>query len=282
MESRLREPADLRSCPIPAFEARPDEAQADERLLSLVRQRASTVEHDTVAEGDIVRVRLDGLSPRFRQTVSIVIGRGLFDEGLETALIGAPVGESSVIRHPDGTVTADVRQALGRVVPVPTDELVAELTAGESAGVADFRRKRLAEQREEQLRAYLDNATFEVMAELVARSRFDIRATDRDAYVAYELDRCRRIAADMGEVFDDLTADELLARVAVPSITAFTERARENSDSAIGRALLGAHYEGVDPGPLTVGELLDHGAATWQHVRAHIERAQTTAEGEEA
>ncbi|WP_448720595.1 hypothetical protein [Microbacterium natoriense] len=272
MESRLISTVALSDCPVPPFTPPAVAAAVDDELTALRRRRARTVDHDVVADGDAIRVRLDGPTAFLtRENLPVVVGPGHFDDALERLLIGTPVGVSVTLAHPRGEVHATVLSAQGRELPPPSDGLISELTGEADLTLAGWRSRVSQRVRAARLDEHIDHATAEVLDAASELSVTVIADSDADAFVEAELERCRRLSAEEGLVFDEMTAAELEDRVAVDSIAGFIARAREDARSRITTALLGAHYSSrtVESTPAdALDELLE---TAWMHARAHVE-----------
>jgi len=80
------------------------------------------------APGDTLTLRTISELPKFnKERVTVSIGRGLYDKGLETALVGKKVGEGCTVTVKDKSVTATVLELKRKTAPAPTDEMVEAL-----------------------------------------------------------------------------------------------------------------------------------------------------------
>lgn len=273
MESRLISVTPFAECPIAPFEAQQIADVIDSQLASLLRRRAQLVEHDAVAPGDVVRLRLDGPTAHLtRDEVQLVVGQGHFDRDLESLLPGQAVGARVELEHPAGAVQVEVLRAQGREVPAAADDLVRELTEGADATVAAFRQRIAETERARQLDEHISRATSALLDDVIDTSELAIADADREAIVAAEVERCRQLSAAEGLDFETMTAEQLRERVAVDSIDAFLHRARAHSDRRISQALLGAHCSGRPAERILVDDVDEMLDAAWNCARAHVER----------
>lgn len=75
--------------------------------------------------GDTLTLRTASELPRFnRERVTVTIGRGLYDKGLEEALAGKRAGESVRVTVREKPVTAEILEIKRKSAPEPTDEMV--------------------------------------------------------------------------------------------------------------------------------------------------------------
>ncbi len=80
--------------------------------------------------GDTLTLKTVSQLPKFnKEKVSVSIGRGLYDKGLEEALVGKQVGDSVSVLVKEQKVTATVLEMKRKVAPAPTDEMVQALQA---------------------------------------------------------------------------------------------------------------------------------------------------------
>lgn len=80
--------------------------------------------------GDTLTLKTESELPKFnKERVSVSIGRGLYDKGLEEALTGRQVGDCVSVLVKEKEVTATVLEIKRKTAPEPTDEMVRELQA---------------------------------------------------------------------------------------------------------------------------------------------------------
>lgn len=80
--------------------------------------------------GDTLTLKTVSALPKFnKEKVSVSIGRGMYDKGLEEALVGKQVGDSICVLVKEQNVTATVLEMKRKAAPVPTDEMVQALQA---------------------------------------------------------------------------------------------------------------------------------------------------------
>lgn len=78
--------------------------------------------------GDTLTLHTVSELPKFnRERVTVSIGRGLYDKGLEDALVGKKVGDSCEVTVKDRPVSATVLEIRRKTTPEPTDEMVEAL-----------------------------------------------------------------------------------------------------------------------------------------------------------
>lgn len=90
---------------------------------------------DAPAErGDTLTLRTVSELPKFnKERVTVTIGRGLYDKGLEEALTGKKAGESVRVTVKEKPVAAEILEIKRKSAPEPTDEMV------EAMGEKDYK-----------------------------------------------------------------------------------------------------------------------------------------------
>lgn len=114
---------------------------------SIVREQlvlAALPEQETAKEGDTAVLKTVSELPKFnKDRVTVTLGRGLYDKGLESALIGHKAGDSAELTVQDRPVRATILELKRKQAPDPTDEMVMELRVKDQKGnlictVADY------------------------------------------------------------------------------------------------------------------------------------------------
>lgn len=137
-----------------------------EKEVTKYRSRYGTMEQaKTVAEGDIVSLRLQGSSPRFnKDTVQVRVGKGLLSHELEEKLIGLSLGQSTELTADGESVQVTVRD-IRRCIPAPLEDAVVVSWGLEGIASAEalrqrivnFARNQYAEDMSESLAIFLSN-----------------------------------------------------------------------------------------------------------------------------
>ena len=82
-------------------------------------------EDEPAMQGDTLTLHTVSELPKFnKERVTVSIGRGLYDKGLEAALVGKKSGESCTVTVKDKPVTATILEIKRKTAPEPTDEMV--------------------------------------------------------------------------------------------------------------------------------------------------------------
>lgn len=229
------------------WQAKPDWKAAEDNLyqIALRYKRYETVY--TVASGDIATVRMEAEAKKFNRTAKLQVGGNLFDKQLEAELIGKAVGASGVCQHPAGPVRYTVVDAQRLIVPEVTDEM-AQSAGIEGAETAEALRQHYVT---ESLKKELYNEVYDFLPAYLEKWQFAIEEADLYEMDEHEMERCRGISRSMGEVFDDMTEQQLLGAVGCPSIPAFREMIHGYHYKTLQAMLAEAWFAGRDPAELT-------------------------------
>ena len=115
----------------------------EEELLELARKSivreqlvlAPLPEGTAAEEGDTAVLKTESELPKFNKpSVTVTLGRGLYNRGLEVALIGLKVGEEASVIISDKPVKATVFALKRKQVPEPTNEMVRALAQKDLKG----------------------------------------------------------------------------------------------------------------------------------------------------
>lgn len=115
--------------------------EALEKELIKYRSRYGTMEQaETVAEGDIASLRLQGCSPRFnKDTVQVRVGKGLLSRELEDKLIGLSLEQTVALTADGEEVQVTVLDIRRRILAPLEDAVVASWGLEEVASVEALR-----------------------------------------------------------------------------------------------------------------------------------------------
>lgn len=172
----------------------PDEAQLEKDLQRQLRRYGKTVSVTCVEPGDTAVLRCRSDKPRFhRDSVTLVVGRGLLDKELESQLPGMTVGQRRSLSSSEGPVEVELLSATRSQLPDRTDEAIAALGIEGIRTMNDLRRRCL----QKQVEGFLiedenpDMASAWVWQQVAKNSRFrrdpeEVAWMDRRAEKKYE------------------------------------------------------------------------------------------------
>ncbi len=236
-----------------AITALPTEAEMREMARkAIVKEQLilSAVPEGTCAmEGDTLTISTVSELPKFNKPrVTVSIGRGLYDKTLEEALIGKTVGESCEVLIKELPVKATVLEIKCKVVPEPTDEMVAAMQAKDFQDkliitVADYEAFII----EEKTMSTLSNIEYYVMEPIL--ETYTVAAYDeKDIRILGELeaDMFRRMFKEReGIDLDALSKDEMQEKLNVDSLEDFVKMRYEWYKMKIQQCLVYSNILGV-------------------------------------
>lgn len=189
--------------------------------IALVSQPAGTC----AERGDTLTLKTVSSLPKFNKPkVTVSIGRGLYDKGLEAAMVGKKVGDTCTVTEKEQNVEVTVLEIKRKMVPAPTDEMVVALQA------KDFENKIITTaddyiafvMKEKEL-STLANINYYVMEEIL--KAYPIEAYDEDdirILGELEHDAFRKIFLEReGVDLDALSPEQLQEKMNVRSFAEF-------------------------------------------------------------
>lgn len=109
------------------------EEMRENAVKAIVKEHIALVSQPegTCAEtGDTLTLKTVSTLPKFNKSkVTVSIGRGLYDKGLEAAMVGKKAGDTCTVTVKEQNVEVTVLGIKRKVVPAPTDEMVVQLQA---------------------------------------------------------------------------------------------------------------------------------------------------------
>lgn len=142
LKSRALEIYDYRQVDISQFLTGfvPDEGQLKKDMTRWLRRYGRTVSPEQVAFGDTVTLRCQSSLPRYnRESVSVPVGKGLFNRELESQLVGMATGERRILTVGDLEVETEVLSISRVLLPERTDESIAALGVEGIRSIYDLR-----------------------------------------------------------------------------------------------------------------------------------------------
>ena len=197
-----------------------DEAGVQQKIYSIELAYRSYVAEDVIEKEDIVKICLNSELPKYNRTVNVRVGDGLFDKELEDFLLGKKAGQSFCYIKNDVSVSCRIIKVERLVVPALTDRMASEQKI-EGITTASGLYKYFSEQ---SLQKSLSFEAKDFLLGYIKKCSFDIKQCDIDELCRRELERCRKVSADMSMVFDEMTPDQLTGAVGCRSIPEFHEK----------------------------------------------------------
>lgn len=235
------------------WNARPDMQAVKDNLYQIALKHKRYEQVDTVCAGDIISVCLKSSHKKFNRTAKLQVGGNLFDAQLESALIGKCVGQCGTMEHPLGQIDYEIRDAQRLVVPALTDEMACNVGVEGVQSVAQLREHYL----DESLKKAIYDEVYYFVPQHMEQWQFAIEEADLHDMDEHEMERCRAISRSMGEVFDEMTEQQLLGAVGCPSIPAFREMIHDYHRQTIKVVLAEAWLTGRNMETVTPGDVND-------------------------
>lgn len=125
----------------------PDEAQLEKDMQRQLRRYGKVVSVDCVENGDTAVLRCHSELPRFdRESVTLIVGKGLLDQTLERGILGMAPGQSRSLQVGGAAVEVELLSATRTQLPQRTDEAIAALGIDGVKTVHDLRLRCLQKQ----------------------------------------------------------------------------------------------------------------------------------------
>lgn len=215
------------------------EKQVEQFRLGYREYRAQ----QTIESGDIADIELTSKNPFFNRRIKINVGKGLFDKELEQALLGKRLDETAAVTHSSaGEILVCVKDIQRLWVPPLSDGLVARAGLEGIHSAEEYMQKL----RRENLKKNARETAYESMRAIIAESRFELDGGEVSFLIESEMERCRRIAKEQGEVFDDFDSKKLLGAVGQPTIDDFRRMLDEMLREQLSSSLLYLYWQGKD------------------------------------
>lgn len=214
IKSRATEIYDYRKVDISQFLTGfvPDERQLNKDMNRWLRRYGKNVSVEQVEVGDTAVLRCHSSLPRFEKpSITVPVGKGLFDKELETQLAGMTVGETRTLFKADTPVEVTILSASRVQLPALTDETIATLGVEEIQSVKELRTLCLSKQVE----GFLledenpDMASAYVWQEVAKNSRFERDEEECRLVDILAENRLKEVQAQYGQM--DLEEQEELS-----------------------------------------------------------------------
>lgn len=142
LKSRVQSIYDYRQVDISQFLTgfEPDDRQLEKDMTRWLRRFGKPVQPEHLEVGDTAVLRCQSSLPRFaKESVTVPVGKGLFDKELEKQLVGMAVGETRTFFTGDTQVEVTLLSASRVQLPALTDKAIGALGVEEVQSVAQLR-----------------------------------------------------------------------------------------------------------------------------------------------
>lgn len=203
---------------------------------------------------DIVALSMRGPTKKFNRRAKVRVGIGLFDKEFEAELMEKEKGNGYRFKHTAGEISYDIEDIQRLVVPLVDDEMA---RAEGIDGVTNERELR-EYFRVRAMKAQYESESYAFIENFVGLCEYELSEKDIEELVERELNRCRSVSEKMGNVFDELTEEQLLGAVGCRSISEFKEMLRSYYKKILCAAMYAAKTEGEEEENLSAEKLFDY------------------------
>lgn len=192
MKSTVTDMYDYKSWKIPAELTlwRIADEEINQQLERLSHDHAYETDADTVELLDSVACRGESESPRWNRPVLLIYpGRRLCAEELETALVGAKVGESRTVTTPDGDVKLTVTRIVRRRNMPVGDNLVKAVGIEGADTVKDYFRWYREQNEPERRSNAAMRIAYQLIKQITEKSEFNFDEDEKRAWLNDRVDR---------------------------------------------------------------------------------------------
>jgi FKBP-type peptidyl-prolyl cis-trans isomerase (trigger factor) len=180
--SKVLQAVDYRSIDLSAVTEgfAPDHEALEKELRLLQKQHANKFHPETAAQGDYAVLRCQSELPRFqRDSVTVIVGRGLYSAVLENALIGMSPQQATCVTIDGVPVNVTLLEVTRTVLPELTDENVSQWQLPEVTSVAELRQWLLAKQKAEFRNEQRERLGIYLTSQAAQQSRFQLDEEER-------------------------------------------------------------------------------------------------------
>jgi|GEM_PF-1091667 len=212
------------------------------QLSNIAKKNAATIEpDDCVKPEDMILLEMESTLEKYnKKNVPISVGMGLFNKKFEEQLVGAKKGEVITINVDEHAVKAKVLSIKRRIIPPLTDELIVKENMEGINSVAELKDYLYNEKVSQLINERSYSLNYEVLQQVAAQSEYQVAEEDVKLLCGEELNRCRAISRTVDNmVFDEMTADEFVARVACNSLEQFKKKIKKGYEAELKMALVG-------------------------------------------
>lgn len=281
MKSKINTLADYKETPFERnITIRCPEEHIKKELHHLSRGFKKTEPVTVIEKGDVTVLALVSQVEKFNKpAVFVTVGGGLFDAGLEAALIGHTVGETFDAKAGDADVTITVKQATRTVFPEPTDEMAAAYAEShdEYAGITtveEYRRRVVDDYIREQRGNTIYGAMDEVLGYVLTHSDWEFDESELTECVNEEKEFVKmQLKEEQGcdRDPDSLTDEEVKQFFGIPSREEMETMLRNGAEQRIATVLWCAAVDGKDAASYTIAELEE--AMSWEFLETFVKES---------
>jgi len=148
---------------------------------------------------------------------------GLFNKNLEDKLVGMKKDEMNEISIDGSSVKVKVVNIKRKIVPDVTDEMIKKLEIEDVNTVDEFKKYAYNEKASKMKEEKFEVIYGIVLDEVIEKSKYTLENEDLEKLLEAELNKCRALSKLENLVFEEMTKEQLMTRVARESIEEFKE-----------------------------------------------------------
>lgn len=219
------------------------EEYVESQLKHLTRNYKRTEAVDIVESGDVAVLALKSEMEKYnRPMLPLTVGKNLFDEELESALIGHSVGEEFIVKVQNKDVSVTIKQASRIVFPEPTDEMALKYAKeheefSDVKTVEDYRKQIVEKYIDEEKQQAVYGAMDEVLNYVLTHSDWEFDDSEIKEQKEIALSEIKEQLKEENKELESLTTEELDAIFGVSSLDEFEEEFEHSIEQNIATEL---------------------------------------------
>lgn len=250
-----------------------DQERLDRELARLTNPYIRWEKGSKAAKGDIAVCQLISDCPRFnRERVQFVVGSGMFHQELEALTAGMSVGETRQSTLPEGCVSVTLTEAMNRIVPPLSDEMVEPLGLKDVHTIEGYTAYLIRQQKAQWIRSEIYHPQQYIIQTVIRDSEFVLHQEDWQWLVDTRLERTRLLLRQEGLVLEEMDAAQLQRRMPVSSYYELVSQEQQYAWQSLCLHLLGRYLAEQD-GFCVPKEEYEHYIKTYME-RAHVSEVE--------
>ncbi len=167
-----------------------NEEEIAEEIKKLAKKHGRLVDAERVESGDFVTIKSVSEIKKFnKESISLTVGKNLFDKEVEQQLIGMTVNETKSLAD----CRVEVKKIQRRIIPDLTDEYIASLNIEGISSLTQLKESIIAKQKDEYIEDYKEALAVYLSERVNGESSFELAEDEIDGAKK----RSRKMADDM-------------------------------------------------------------------------------------
>lgn len=229
-KSKVLEIYDLKNVNVPEelLRIEVDKSKLKDALMRVAKKKSVTIEvNDAIISGDQIIAEMRSSVDKFNKNIPIVIGMGLFNKSFEDKLLGLKKNEVKCISVDGSTVEVKITDIKRKTVPDVTNDMIMKLGIEGVSTVDEFNRYSFDEAASKIKEEKLSKIYSIALNEMAEKSKFELVQQDMEKLIDTELSRCRALAKSENMVLEEMTEEQLSARIPCRTVAKFKEFLKE-------------------------------------------------------